>query len=348
MHFSVGSIRIHRRIEVEPFQAGSLMTSRFTTLRASLPQAFTTFWQKGSRRLLRLGLRLRGRSEAERIRAERRLRGYQHYRRLRLADAVVVSFGKSGRTWLRVMVSRLYQQLYDLPDNSLIGFDNFHNMDRRVPRIFFTHDNYIGDYTGHTDSKVDFYDKKVVLLVRDPRDVAVSQFFQWQHRMRPEKKALNQYPAHGEECSVYEFVRHEGGGLPKVVEFMNLWAREKEKVREFCLIRYEDMRADPHETLTRLARFLEIPATPEQIQDAVDYASYENMKKMESAQSFRMSGGRMVPRDRNNPDSYKVRRGKVGGYRDYFEDEQIREIDALMEGTLDPMFGYGAGKDPAA
>ncbi|BCO31220.1 sulfotransferase [Thiohalobacter sp. COW1] len=323
------------------------MTSTFAALRASLPQASKTLWKKTSRRLLKLRLDLTGADEDERIRAERRLRGREQYRKLRQADAVVVSFGKSGRTWLRVMVSRLYQQLYGLPENALIGFDNFHNMDRRIPRIFFTHDNYIGDYTGHVDSKADFYDKKVLLLVRDPRDVAVSQFFQWQHRMRPEKKALNQYPPHGEQCSVYEFVRHEGAGLPKVMEFMNLWAREMDKVRQFALVRYEDMRADPHATLSRVAEFLEIPATAEQIQEAVDYASYENMKKMESAQSFRLSGGRMVPRDRNNPDSYKVRRAKVGGYRDYFEDEQVREIDALMEATLDPVFDYRAGEDPA-
>ncbi|HSH30207.1 MAG TPA: sulfotransferase domain-containing protein [Thiohalobacter sp.] len=320
------------------------MPSTLAALRASLPQAIKTFRQKTARRLLRLRLDLRGASEEERIQAERRLRGRQHHEKLRRADAVVVSFGKSGRTWLRVMVSRLYQQLYGLPESALIGFDNFHNMDRRVPRIFFTHDNYIGDYTGHTDSKVDFYDKKVVLLVRDPRDVAVSQFFQWQHRMRPEKKALNQYPPHGEQCGVYEFVKHEGAGLPKVIDFMNLWAREMGKVREFCLVRYEDMRADPHRALSRVAQFLEIPADPGQIQEAVDYASYENMKKMESSHSFRLSGGRMVPRDRDNPDSYKVRRAKVGGYRDYFEDDQIREIDALMEGTLDPVYGYRASE----
>ncbi len=35
--------------------------------------------------------------------------------KLQLADIVFVSFGKSGRTWLRVMVSGLYQQMYGLP-----------------------------------------------------------------------------------------------------------------------------------------------------------------------------------------------------------------------------------------
>jgi alcohol sulfotransferase len=49
----------------------------------------------------------------------------------------------------------------------------------------------------------------------------------------------------------------------------------------------------------------------------------------------------MAPRDQDNPDSYKVRRAKVGGYRDYFDDAQIAAIDALVSERLDPVYGYG-------
>ncbi len=318
------------------------MSDTFRLLRATLPEASKVVWRKAARRLLNLRLDLAGATDEERQRAERRLRGYQQVTRLRRADAVVVSYGKSGRTWLRVMMSRLYQQVHALPEDVLIGFDNFHNMDARIPRIFFTHDNYIGDYTGNTDNKSDFYDKKVVLLMRDPRDVAVSQFFQWRYRMRPGKKALNDYLPDGDESPIFDFVMHEGGGLPKVIAFMNLWAREMPNVRALELLRYEDMRADPVEAMTRVARFLDIPATGAQIRDAVDFASYENMKKKEAEQAFRLSGGRMAPRDQDNPDSYKVRRAKVGGYRDYFDDAQIAAIDAMVIARLDPVYGYGA------
>ena len=50
--------------------------------------------------------------------------------------------------------------------------------------------------------------------------------------------------------------------------------------------------------------------------------------------------GRMMPRDKDNPDSYKVRRAKVGGYRDYFTDEEVAVIDRLVADALDPMFRY--------
>ena len=320
------------------------MPGTLAAFRASIPQVVNTLCKKANWRLLKTRLALQGADQETRIRAERRLRGKEQIKKLRRADIAVVSFGKSGRTWLRVMISRLYQQMHGLPENALLGFDNFHNMDHSIPRVFFTHDNYIGDYTGHTDSKVDFYGKKVVLLVRDPRDVAVSQFFQWMYRMKPEKKALNQYPPHGTELSIYDFVMHAGGGMPKVIDFMNLWAREMKAVEDICVVRYEDLRANTDETLARVAEFMGMEATPDQVSEAVEYASFENLKKKEASGSFRFSGGRMMPGDKNNPNSYKVRRAKVGGYRDYFEDEQVRQIDALMESTLDPVYGYKASE----
>ena len=116
----------------------------------------------------------------------------------------MVSFGKSGRTWLRVLLSRVYQLQHGLGERAVIGFDNLHFQADGVPKIMFTHDNYVKDYTGHRDSKADFYDKKVVFLARDPRDVAVSQYFQWKYRMKPNKRA-DQYLSSG-ELTPFEFV----------------------------------------------------------------------------------------------------------------------------------------------
>jgi hypothetical protein len=48
----------------------------------------------------------------------------------------------------------------------------------------------------------------------------------------------------------------------------------------------------------------------------------------------------MVPKDRDNPNTYKVRRAKVGGYRDYFDDDQVARIEVLVNSTLSPYYGY--------
>ncbi len=284
--------------------------------------------------------------EGERVRAERRLRGREQAGKLARADCVVVSFGKSGRTWLRVMLWRFYQVRHGLAERHLLGFDNLHLRDPAIPRIFFTHDNYLKDYTGHADSKVDYYDRKVVLLVRHPADVAVSQYHQWQHRMRPNKKALNAYPGHGEAVEVAEFVTERQAGLRKVIDFMNDWARELPRLPDLLVVRYEDLRARPEPTLAGLLAFIGTPGTADEIHDAVAFASFENMQRMEAKRTFWWSG-RMRPRDRNNPQSFKVRRGKVGGWRDHFTDAEAGRIEALIDAELDPVFGYGTASAPA-
>lgn len=305
----------------------------------NIRQASQTARKKLSRRILHW--RMSGRPEAEILIEERKLRGVEQHDKLRKADFVFVSFGKSGRTWLRVMVSHLFRVMYDLPKNAVLGFDNFHNLDRRVPKTFFTHDNYIKDFTGDFETKKPFYDKPVILLARDPRDVAVSQFFQWKHRVKPTKVAINNYPPRGSDISLFDFVMGEnGGGMQAVTDFLNLWAKEAGKVQKFHLLRYEDLRSQPHEELRKILDFMGVPATEDHVNAAVEYSSYENMKKMESKQTLRLAGGRMVPRDKDNPDSYKVRKGKVGGYRDYFTDEEVAAIDARLAETLDPLFGY--------
>ncbi len=285
--------------------------------------------------------------EERRIRFERWLRGRDETRRLERADVAIVSFGKSGRTWLRVMISRYYQLVHGIPERVLLGFDNYHRRNPSIPKIFFTHDNYIKDYTGEVDSKASFYDKKVVLLVRNPKDIAVSQYFQWQHRMRPAKKKLNQYPPHGAEVSPFEFVMDPNCGLPDIIRFLNLWAREAEKIENLLVVRYEDMRSDPNDTLRRVMEFIDDePAKASAIDGAVEYSSVENMRKLEEKNVFWLAGGRMKPGKKGDPNSYKVRRAKVGGYKDYFSEDEAAKIDALVGRELSPTYGYESPPEP--
>ena len=305
-----------------------------------LRHGLNTLRKKAARRLL--NWRNRKRPRAEVIAEERRLRGKEQLARLEEADLAVVSFGKSGRTWLRVMLSQLFRIRHGLPDNALLGFDNFHRMNRAVRRICFTHDNYIEDGTGEPAGKAPVYVTPVVLMVRDPRDVAVSQFFQWKFRLKPNKVILNNYPSRDEDVGIYDFVlgNNDGGSLRAVIDYLNTWAAERERIRRFHLLRYEDLRADPHTELARLLDFMGIEATAEEQAAAIEHAAFDNMKKMESSATFRFAG-RMRARDKDNPDSYKVRRAKVGGYRDYFSDTEVAAIDRQLTEDLDPFFGYG-------
>jgi len=268
---------------------------------------------------------------------ERWLRGREEYQQLQSADWVLVSWGKSGRTWLRVMLSRAYQLVGALDEDSFLEFDNFRKRNSALPAVFFTHNNYLKDYTGNTEPLADFKGKRVVLLVRDPLDVAVSQYFQWRYRMRPRKKFINDYPAEGTE--IWDFVRDERVGVPRIVNFLNGWAQAIAEHGDVLLVRYRDMREDPGRVLAQILDFTGTACSSEQVEAAVEFARYDNMKKMEETKFFKGTGTRVKPGDKDNPQSFKVRKGKVGGYRDYFTDEQCAELEQQAS-TLNPLFDY--------
>lgn len=273
-------------------------------------------------------------------RLERWLRGRAELADIARADCCLVSYGKSGRTWLRVMLSRFYQQAHGLPPGELLGFDNYKRRVPSLPSILFTHGNYVRDYTGRFDDRAPFYGKTVVLLVRDPRDIAVSQYFQWKHRMLPRKRWLNRYPDGGVELDAFTFIQNPDVGLPAILHWLELWQREMGKVARLKVVRYEDLRADTAQVLAEVLAFIGTPGTAEQIADAVRFASLENMRKLEAEKAFKASGARLLPGDASNPDSYKARRAKVGGWRDYLDDAQAARVDAMVEAMPPPLFGY--------
>jgi hypothetical protein len=273
------------------------------------------------------------------VRVERRLRGWEEAAKLPASDGVIVSFGKSGRTWFRVLISRYFAHKYDLPEGSLMEFDEFHRANKKIPVLFFTHDNYLKDYAGH-DRKFELYGaSRVILLLRDPRDTAVSQYFQWKHRMVARKKVINGYPAG--DMDVASFIMGAEAGIPKIIAFMNDWARDLPRFPNLIIIKYEDLKADTAGELDRALRFLgEAPGETE-VADAAAFASVENMRKMEQENAGKFAANaRLKPSDVSDPSSFKVRRAKVGGWRDYVTEEQAAIVDRMVRERLDPVFGY--------
>jgi hypothetical protein len=91
----------------------------------------------------------------------------------------------------------------------------------------------------------------------------------------------------------------------------------------------------------RLLDLLGPPGTDAQLAEAAPYASYDNQNRLEQHKVLWQSGSRLAAGDPANPQSYKVRRAKVGGWRDDFTDEQVAAIDGLLAARPRPPFGYG-------
>ena len=153
-------------------------------------------------------------SRKQKLAVDHWLRGRKEYKEVKAADYVIVSPPKCGRTWVRTMLSRFFQHRYRLPGNELLGFDNYHRMNSAIPRIRFTHDRYVNHYTGNRGSKRDYYDKKVILLVRDPRDVVASNYFQWVNSVNPYKKKLLNIPDKPDEVPIFEYAMTRQFGIP--------------------------------------------------------------------------------------------------------------------------------------
>jgi hypothetical protein len=273
------------------------------------------------------------------IRAERWVRGWEEARKLQRADAAIVSFGKSGRTWFRVLLSRYFAHKYGLPEGQIMEFVEFHNANPKIPVLFFTHDNYLKDFAGNKP-KIDLYgSSRIILMVRDPRDTAVSQYFQWKHRTEPRKKVINRYPMG--DLDVPDFILDESAGMPKIIEFMNEWARDLERFPNLLVIKYEDLRADTAGELGRALRFLGEAPADAQLADAAAFASIENMRRMEQENAGKAAvNDRLKPADANDPSTFKVRRAKVGGWRDYVTEEQAEAINTMVRQKLNPVYGY--------
>ena len=94
--------------------------------------------------------------------------------------------------------------------------------------------------------------------------------------------------------------------------------------------------------------FIGTPGSPDEIRAAVEFASMDRMKERERQPLSWLKGIRLAPGDRSNPDTYKARRGKVGGYRDYFSEDQLAEIEGLVLKRLSPFFGYDTAREPGA
>ena len=274
------------------------------------------------------------------IRLERLLRGYEEKKKLDAADAAIVSFGKSGRTWVRVLLWRYFAVKNGYASDSISGFSEFRDRHANVPVLFFTHDNYLKDWYGH-DRKAEIYGNlPTVLLVRDPRDTAVSQFFQWKHRMERRKKVINDYPL-ANDTSVYDFIAGDKAGLPKIIDFMNAWAEAAPRMKKLLVVRYEDLRADTKGQLRRILEFFGEQTTEAELEDAVGFASIDNMRRMETENASKAGSQRsMRPGNADDPSSFKVRRGKVGGWRDYVTDAQAEALGAVVRDRLNPVYGY--------
>jgi hypothetical protein len=266
--------------------------------------------------------------------------------RLRRSHLAVIAHPKSGSTWLRFLLARLYQKRYGLPETILPRLERLPQLDRRVPYIDMVGYEFIKWRVTEPPPLAELRGHRIVFLSRQPCDVVVSLYFHVLKHATLQRKLFNRWPLDLESRSIFDFVMNDPWGLEEAIRFYNRCAVHLARMPHALLIRYEDMRADPKRELKRIVALAEVDFSDAEIDEAVAFASFDNLRKMERDNTFRTT--RLRPGNVNDTDSYKVRRGKVGGFREYFSAEEAEKLEMLVDKTLDPVFGYARQAAKAA
>lgn len=249
------------------------------------------------------------------------------------ADVAFVSFPKSGRTFVRVMLARLYQRQFGIDERDLLKFATLRRAPKSVPRIMFTHNgNAMRPPSQIKINRKAFRGRRVAVLARHPGDIAVSRYHHLKHRSGdPVRQRLAQQP-------LEDFVWSTHGGIPSIVRYLNQWAELSRERDGILILRFEDFLSEPERALHMLAEFMGLAGDQAAIQDAADFARFDNLKDREREGYF--TSGRLGPRRTGNDSSYKVRSGKSGGFRAQLSEAGRERIERYVRENLDSMFGY--------
>jgi hypothetical protein len=231
-------------------------------------------------------------------------------------DVHLLSFPKCGRTWLRQMLGRALTQHFELGEIDPSDLRRLSRLHPQIPTMYMHHDDDIFWKTPSelTPHRTWYRSKKVLLLVREPKDVIVSSYFQKAKRENAFTGTLSQ------------FLQEEKGSYKTLIEYYNIWHRNAEVPNSFLCISYEQLHADTIKTLRRVLNFLGISDIQDAvIEEAVHYASFAQMRKREMAIGTPIS---------SQGECLKTRKGKVGGNSDYLSPEEIKQIDEYAKNNL--------------
>ena len=226
-------------------------------------------------------------------------------------DTFLVSYPKSGNTWVRFLLANL------LYPNETVGFANINRLlpapgvsSKRFlrslprPRILKSHEPF------------DVRFRKVIYLVRDPRDVAVSEY-----HFDLKKRYINS------DVSLEEFVKRFIAGTTADYgswwEHAASWIAARQGNPAFLLVRYEDLLSDSIPELAKIADFLGIPADPERLQAAIDRSAADRMRKLEQQQSDKWTGTKNTRKE-----IPFVRAASAGGWKNALPQHSAEEIEA--------------------
>ena len=213
-------------------------------------------------------------------------------------SAAIVSYPKSGRTWLRMMMAKIIKEMkYDT--DLYEALPALHHTPAKLIRAIGT-------------TKI-----KVVFLRRDEADVVVSSYAEKTTSTRSGQKYSD---------SISNFIRHPDFGITKALSFNKKWIEDTFFIEKHSLT-YEDLKIDPFGEIRKICDFLDLKCSDDIIQSAVEYSSFDNMKKIDNGHPARQEN--LLKKYKGNfaKTPGRVRRGMVKGYLKDLNAEDIKYVE---------------------
>jgi hypothetical protein len=175
-------------------------------------------------------------------------------------------------------------------------------------RLLQTHEAYRKEY------------RRAVYLVRDPRDVALSEYaFQ---------KARGWVDGNF-HTYLLSFLRGEVNGFGSWQDHVRSWLAAADASADSVRVyRYDELRHETLSSLTSMLEFLNVRVSSQKICDAIASNSLQQMRKKEE-----LSPQKVSKRDRF------VRNGSLGGWRESLDDAQIELVNSYLRRELEGL-GY--------
>lgn len=257
-------------------------------------------------------------------------RSWVRWIRYRRTDVFLISYPKSGRTWLRFMLGHAITSHFNLQVDNLLGLSQLARMNPAIPRILVNHDDnpHLKKTAALETDKRPYRHAKLILLCRDPRDVLVSLYF---HKSRRDRQFTG---------TLSEFIDAPAGGFNNILRFYEIWAENRDVPQSFHLVRYEDLHQNPLQALRNLFNFMGLMQINDTtLSEAIAFAGFDKMRQMEK-QGQVQTTNRLQPGNVIDVGSYKTRRGKVGGYVDYLSEAEISDLNERMRQRLPCLYSY--------
>jgi len=186
---------------------------------------------------------------------------------IRESDVFLVSYPKSGNTWLRFLIGNYLSKGEMDFSNGHIYMPDIHYNPEQIEKIVF-HPRFI---KSHFSFKPEY--KNVIYLVRDGREVAVSLYY-FLVKMKVLKKDI--------EFSDYLENYFYTGKTPfgHWNKHIFSWLRDN-KPQNLMVVKYEDLIADTMNEFEKIINFSGLILDKEILRIAVDRSSFDSMKKDE-------------------------------------------------------------------